>query len=121
MMAEAATLLTADERIAITHEMVARYNAQDADAYVALMTDDACQSRYPGQVFRAGKEEVCKGLKATFAQFPLNHADILSSLAVGSAVLLQEKVRHAPDSDPFEVWALYSFDGDKVSRVEFIR
>ena len=33
-------LLSPDARIAITHEMIAAYNAQDADAYVTFMTDD---------------------------------------------------------------------------------
>ena len=32
------------DRIAIAHEMIAHYNAQDADAYVALMTDGACEA-----------------------------------------------------------------------------
>jgi hypothetical protein len=31
--------------IATAHEMIAHYNAQDADAYVALMTDEAGRSR----------------------------------------------------------------------------
>jgi len=39
-------------RIATAHEMIARYNAQDADAYVALMTDDACEAGYRGAVLR---------------------------------------------------------------------
>ena len=108
-------------RIATTHRMIELYNAQDADGYVALMTDDACEAGYRGAVLREGKEGVREGLKAMWAQFPQNRAEILSSLELGDYVLLHERVSRSPDSEPFEVMSVYSFEGDKVSRVEFIR
>ncbi len=108
-------------RIATTHRMIEHYNAQDADSYVALMTDDACEAGYRGAVLREGREGVREGLKAMWAQFPQNHAEILSSLELGDYVLLHERVARSPDSDPFEVMSVYTFEGDKVSRVEFIR
>ncbi|MDZ7894097.1 MAG: nuclear transport factor 2 family protein [Sphingobium sp.] len=109
------------DEVAIAVEMIDRYNAQDADAYVALMTDDACEAGYRGAVLREGREGVRSGLKAMFAQFPQNRADILSSYALGDTVVLHEKVERAPDGEKFEVMSIYSFEGDKVSRVEFIR
>jgi len=115
------TVLSADERIAIATRMIEVYNAQDADAYVAFMTDDACEAGYRGAVIRDGKEGTRAGLKAMFAQFPQNRADILTSYCLGETVLLHEKVSRTPDGDQFEVMSIYSFEGDKVSRVEFIR
>ena len=109
------------DRIATTHRMIELYNAQDADGYVALMTDDACEAGYRGAVLREGKEGVRAGLKAMWVQFPQNRAEILSSLELGDYVLLHERVSRSPDSEPFEVMSVYSFEGDKVSRVEFIR
>lgn len=109
------------DKVAIAVEMIDRYNAQDADAYVALMTEDACEAGYRGAVLREGREGVRSGLKAMFAQFPQNRADILSSYALGDTVVLHEKVERAPDGEKFEVMSIYSFEGDKVSRVEFIR
>jgi len=120
-MAETDTLLSVEERIAIAREMIARYNAQDADAYVALMTDEACEAGYRGAVLREGKEGVRAGLKAMFAQFPQNRAEIAASFAMGETVVLHEKVSRAPDGEKFEVMAIYSFKGDLVDRVEFIR
>ena len=120
-MAETETLLSPQQRIAIAHEMIARYNAQDADAYVALMTDEACEAGYRGAVLREGKEGVRAGLKAMFVQFPQNRADIAQSFAFGDKVVLHEKVARAPDGEKFEVMAIYSFRGDLVDRVEFIR
>ena len=115
------TQISADERIAIACAMIEVYNAQDADAYVEFMTDDACEAGYRGAVLRDGKEGVRSGLKAMFAQFPQNRADIIASWCLGETVLLHEKVERAPDGDKFEVMSVYSFEGDKVSRVEFIR
>jgi len=109
------------DRIATTHEMIARYNAQDADGYVELMTDGACEATYRGAVLREGREGVRSGLKAMFAEFPQNRADILSSYALGETVLLHEKVSRSPEAEPFEVMSIYTFSDDKVDRVEFIR
>ncbi|MEH3048004.1 nuclear transport factor 2 family protein [Sphingomonas adhaesiva] len=101
--------------------MIARYNAQDADAYVELMTDDACEATYRGAVLREGREGVRAGLKAMFAQYPQNRAEIIADWTLGDTVLLHEKVERAPGGEAFEVMSIYSFEGDKVSRVEFIR
>jgi len=116
-----ALLIGANERLAIAHAMIERYNAQDADAYVALMTEDACEATYRGAVLREGREGVCSGLNAMFAQFPQNRAEILQSFVLGETVLLYERVFRSADAEPFEVMSVYSFAGDKVSRVEFIR
>lgn len=112
--------MTAD-RIATTHEMIARYNAQDADGYVELMTDGACEATYRGAVLREGREGVRSGLKAMFAEFPHNRADVLASYALGETVVLHEKVSRSPEAEPFEVMSIYTFSDDKVDRVEFIR
>ncbi|MBU3078290.1 nuclear transport factor 2 family protein [Sphingomonas sp. XMGL2] len=101
--------------------MIEAYNAQDADAYVAFMTDDACEAAYRGAVVREGKEGTRAGLKAMFAQFPQNRAEIVGSWLLGETVVLHEKVSRAPDGDKFEVMSVYSFEGGKCSRVEFIR
>ncbi len=109
------------ERLAVAEAMIAHYNAQDADAYVALMTENACEAGYRGAVLREGREGVRSGLKAMFAEFPENRADILSGHVLGETVVLHEKVSRSADAEPFEVMSIYSFEGDKVSRVECVR
>lgn len=109
------------DRLAIAEEMIAHYNAQDADAYVALMTEDACEASYRGAVVRDGREGVRNGLKAMFAEFPQNRADILKGYVLGDYVVLHEAVSRSADTASFEVMSIYSFEGDKCSRVEFVR
>ena len=70
-------------RLAIAEQMIAHYNAQDADAYVALMTDDACEANYRGDVVRDGKEGTRSGLAAAFARWPQNRAEIRDAQAIG--------------------------------------
>ncbi len=101
--------------------MIAHYNAQDADAYVALMTDDACEASYRGAVVREGKEGTRAGLKAMFAEFPENRAEIITGYTLGEYAVLHERVFRSSTAEPFEVMSVYTFEGDKCSRVEFIR
>ena len=108
-------------RLAIAEQMIAHYNAQDADAYVALMTDDAAEAGYRGAVLREGREGVRSGLKAMFAEFPENRAEIVTGYQLGEFAVLHEKVWRSAASEPFEVMSIYSFEGDKCSRVEFVR
>jgi uncharacterized protein (TIGR02246 family) len=119
--------MSSDVKLSIAQAMIDAYNAQDAGAYVAFMTNDACEANYRGDVVRAGKEGTRAGLAAAFARWPQNRAEILHAQAVGDYVLMREHVTRGPATDgsplvePFEVVAVYSFAGDKCSRVEFIR
>ena len=107
--------------------MIAFYNAQDLDGYLSLMTDDAAEATYRGAVLRDGAEGIRSGLAAAFKTWPQNKAEIREKQQIGDYVLFREYVTRGPSSDgsppvePFEVVAVYSFEGDKCSRVEFIR
>jgi hypothetical protein len=117
----------APDNLSTAEQMIAHYNAQDADAYVALMTDDACEANYRGAVLREGREGTRSGLKKAFATWPQNRAEIREKQSIGDYVLFREHVTRGPSSDgsplvePFEVVAIYSFEGGLCSRVEFVR
>jgi len=113
--------------LAIAEQMIAHYNAQDVDAYCALMTEQACEANYRGAVLREGREGTRKGLAEAFARWPQNKAEIVERQVIGDYVLFREHVTRGPATDgsdpvePFDVIAVYSFEGDRCSRVEFIR
>jgi hypothetical protein len=113
--------MSSNRRLAIAEQMIAHYNAQDADAYVALMTEDACEASYRGPVVREGKEGTRAGLMAMFAEFPENRAEIITGYELGEYAVLHERVYRSAAAAPFEVMSVYSFEGDLCSRVEFIR
>ena len=62
------------DRTALARQMIAAYNAQDVDTYVSLMTEDACEANYRGDVVRDGREGTRSGLAAAFAKWPQNKA-----------------------------------------------
>jgi hypothetical protein len=107
--------------------MIAYYNAQNLDGYLSLMTDDAAEATYRGAVLRDGPDGIRSGLAAAFKTWPQNKAEICEKQEIGDYVLFREYVTRGPSSDgsppvePFEVVAIYSFAGDKCSRVEFVR
>ncbi len=113
--------------LAIAEQMIAHYNAQDADAYAALMTEDACEANYRGAVVREGRQGTRQGLADAFAKWPENKAEIREKHVIGDYVLFREYVTRGPATDgsplvePFEVLAIYSFEDGKCSRVEFLR
>ena len=113
--------MTSIARLALVDELMARYNAQDADGYAALMSEDAAEASYRGAVLREGREGVRAGLQAMFAEFPENRAVVHARYAVGDKVVLHEEVFRSNSTPPFEVISIYSFAGDKVERVEFVR
>jgi len=114
-------------KLEIAKAMITAYNAQDVDTYVSYMTDDACEANYRGAVVREGKEGTRSGLAAAFAKWPENKATIVSQEVTDNYVVFREHVVRGPATDgselvePFDVLAVYSFEGDKCARVEFIR
>ena len=113
--------MSAVDRLEQAETMIAHYNAQDADAYAAMFADGGCEANYLGAVLRDGPENVRAGLAKLFAEFPDNRAEILQKFQLGDTVLLHERVYRSKTAEPFEVMSVYSFEGDKVKRVEFIR
>ena len=113
--------MSGEDRIDLVTRLIERYNAQDADGYAAFFTDSGSEASYRGPVVREGKEGVREGLRKMFAEFPENRAEILESYALGEHVVLSERVWRSRATEPFDVMTVYSFSGDKVDRVEFIR
>lgn len=113
--------MSAADRVQQVETLLAHYNAQDADAYAAMFAEDGCEANYRGEVLRDGRENVRAGLARIFAEFPENRAEILQKFQLGDTVLLHERVYRSKTAEPFEVMSVYSFDGDQVGRVEFIR
>ena len=113
--------MTPEARLILVDNLMARYNAHDADGYAALMTEDAAEATYRGAVLRDGREGVRAGLAAMFAEFPENRAVVHAHYAVGDKVVLHEQVFRSDAAVPFEVISIYSFVGNRVERVEFVR
>jgi uncharacterized protein (TIGR02246 family) len=108
-------------REALLDRLMDRYNAQDVDAYAAMFTEDGCEGGYRGEIVRQGRDGIREGYRRVFAEFPQNRATVLEKFVYGDQIVVREHVSRSPEVEPFEVMAIYSFKGDLIDRVEFIR
>jgi len=97
------------------------YNAQDVDAFCLNFSDGIVVANLTEAPNLTGLEAYRERHVGLFAQFPQNRAELISRTVIGAKVLDHERVFRSPDAEPFEVMAIYSFEGDKIARVDFVR
>lgn len=97
------------------------YNAQDLDAYCGFFTEDIVVADLNGAVTTQGGQAYRDRYAAAFAQFPQNKAELLNRMIVGDTVIDHERVVRGPEGPVFEVAAIYTFRGDKIARVDFVK
>ena len=97
------------------------YNAQDLDWYCSYFTDDVVVADFNGPVTGEGIDAFRTRYAGAFAQFPQNKVELLGRIAVETTVIDHERVIRGPDGPVFEVAAIYTFRGDKIARVDFVK
>lgn len=97
------------------------YNAQDLEAYCGFFTDGVVVADLNGAVTGQGIEAYRARYGGAFAQFPQNRAELLGRMVVGNTVIDHERVIRGPEGPVFEVAAIYTFEGDRIARVDFVK
>ena len=98
------------------------YNAQDLDGYCGYFTPGVVVANVGGDIVSTGVEAYRARYKDAFAKFPGNKAELLSRIVLGQSVIDHERVDRGDGSTPtFEVAAIYTFEGDKIARVDFAK
>jgi hypothetical protein len=105
----------------LAQAQLAAYNAQDLDAYCGFFTEDVTVADLNGAA-------TCQGIAAyrakyaqVFADFPNNRAELVGRMVVGSTVIDHERVDRGNGAPAFEVAAIYTFRGDRIARVDFVK
>ena len=80
--------MTPEARLILVDNLMAHYDAHDADGYASLTTEDAAEATFRGDVLRDGREGVRAGLAAMFAEFPENRAVVHARYVLGDKVVL---------------------------------
>jgi hypothetical protein len=106
---------------AVAQAQIEAYNAQDLDAHCACFADDVVICDLNGEPNLHGIEAYRDRYKGVFAQFPQNHAELVARIVIGNTVIDHERVSRGPDGPVFEVAAIYTFVGDKIARVDFVK
>jgi hypothetical protein len=112
-----------DEAVSVelATRQLAAYNAQQLDAHCACYADDVTVADFGGAVMLSGMAAYRARYEALFAQHPNNHAALVDRLSLGSTVIDHERVRRAPESEPFDVLAIYTVRDGRIARVRFVR
>lgn len=97
------------------------YNAQDVDAFCRNFSDGIVVANLAEAPNLIGLEAYRERHLGLFAEFPQNRAELVSRTVIGGKVLDHERVFRSADAQPFEVVAIYSFEGEKIARVDFVR
>jgi len=106
---------------AIVQGQLDAYNAQDIEAFIPHFADDITVSDLNGEPNLTGLDAYRERHVKMFAQFPGNRAELVSRTVIGRTVIDHERVLRSPDATPFEVAAIYTFAGDKIARVDFVK
>jgi hypothetical protein len=102
--------------------LVHAYNAHKADEFAACFTPDAQVFEFPSaSPVQSGRSAIAAHYKQVFEQYPLNKSDVLHRADLGDRIVDHERVHRSPSARPFDVIAVYTFKGDLVSRLDFIR
>jgi hypothetical protein len=107
---------------AIAQAQLDAYNAQDLDTYCTFFTDDVVVADVGAEPNLRGKGAYRDRYAGAFAKFPKNKAELLNRIVLGNVVIDHERVDRGDGTTPaFEVAAIYTFDGDKIARVDFAK
>lgn len=106
----------------IAQRQLDAYNAQDLDAYCAYFTDDVVVADVGGEANLQGNAAYRERYAGAFAKFPNNKAELLNRIVLGNVVIDHERVDRGDGATPvFEVAAIYTFNGDRIARVDFAK
>jgi hypothetical protein len=106
---------------AIAQAQLDAYNAQDLDAHCACFADDVVIADLNAEPNLRGMEAYRARYEGLFAQYPQNRAELVGRSVIGRTVIDHERVFRSPEATPFEVAAIYTFAGDKIARVDFVK
>jgi hypothetical protein len=111
----------APSRVDLVQAQFDAYNAQDLDAYCGFFTDDVIVADYNGAVTVQGIAAYRAKYVQVFADFPNNRAGLLARMQIGDTVIDHERVDRGNGAPAFEVGCIYTFAGDRVARVDFVK
>lgn len=97
------------------------YNTQDLDAFCGFFTEDVVVADLNGAENLHGIAAYRERYAGVFGQYPENRVELLGRLAVRNVVVDHEKVMRSPETEPFEVLAIYTLRDSKIARVDFVK
>ena len=110
------------KNVDVAQKQLDAYNAQKLGLYLTFFHDDVIVADLNGAVSTDGVKAYEQRYKDAFAKFPNNRADLVNRIVLGQTVIDHERVDRGDGRTPvFEVAAIYTFQGDRIARVDFAK
>lgn len=105
----------------VIDKLVEAYNAHDARAFADFFAPDVAVYEHPDRLVQKSREEIFEYYQKLFGEFPENRTTVLHRIAIGDCIIDHERVQRRPDTEPFEVLAIYTMQKRFIHRLDFIR
>lgn len=110
-----------NENTIVIDRLVDAYNRSDARRFAYLFALKTAVYEFPGALVQQSHEEIFEFYENLFREFPFNRTEVLYRIVIGNRVIDHERVRRAPDAEPFEVLTIYELENREIKRLDFVR
>jgi len=104
----------------IVQRQLDAYNAQDLDAFCACFSADCILAELNGAVTQQGAAAIRERYQTLFANYPENHAALVTRVVVGDVVVDHEDIARSP-TERINAAAIYTVKDGLIARVDFVR
>jgi uncharacterized protein (TIGR02246 family) len=106
---------------ALIDTLVEAYNGQNARAFADCFSEEAFHGTLRSDAPQRGREEIFRFYLDVFARYPFNRTEVCHRVVVGPWVVDCETVTRAPESQPFDVVAIYELKDGRIVRFDMVR
>ena len=118
-------LIERDTLLKVTAELLVQqqlnaYNARNMEAFLAPYSDSVELYEYPAKLIGKGKAQMREMYTGLFKQVTNLHCELVNRMVLGNTVIDYESVIGFEEK-PLKAIAIYTIEGNKISKVHFIQ
>ncbi|QNA46069.1 nuclear transport factor 2 family protein [Lacibacter sediminis] len=104
----------------LVQEQLDAYNARNIDAFLAPYSDSVELYEYPVKLIGKGKVQMREMYTGLFKEVTNLHCELVNRMVLGNTVIDYESVIGF-EAQPVKAIAIYTIEGNKISKVRFIQ
>jgi hypothetical protein len=113
------TLLKVTAELLVQQQLNA-YNARNIEAFLAPYSDSVELYEYPAKLIGKGKSQMREMYTGLFKEVTNLHCELVNRMVLGNTVIDYESVIGF-EAQPVKAIAIYTIEGNKISKVHFIQ
>jgi len=109
-------------RLDAARNIVAAVNAKASEQYVRDLHEDVIVTMYDGGIRLRGKQAIQANRENHFKTYPTARNELVHLVEIDNQVVMHDKVwLKGDESKPADIVEIFSFDGDKIIRIDVIQ